>query len=89
MENETKLKMMRFWLFGTVFIVIGMVSVVSYFLTSTVGSMTAEVLGETAASANAGMAVFSTPQYWMTVAIAVALSVVWYYLYKAILNRQS
>jgi uncharacterized membrane protein YjgN (DUF898 family) len=89
MENEAKLRMMRFWLAGTVIIVIGMVSIASYFLTNTVGSMTAEALGDAADSANEGMAVFSTPQYWLTVAIAVVLSVVWYYIYKAILNRQS
>ena len=32
MEIDKKLRMMRFWLAGTVIIVIGMVSIVSYFL---------------------------------------------------------
>jgi magnesium-transporting ATPase (P-type) len=88
MEIDKKLRMMRFWLAGTVIIVIGMVSIVSYFLTNTVGNMTAEALGDAAVSGNEGMAVFSTPQYWMTVAIAIVLSVAWYYIYKAFLGRQ-
>ena len=88
MENEKKLKMMRFWLVGTLIIVIGMVSIVSFFLTNTVGGMAAEAMGDAAGSASEGMAVFSTPQYWIAVAISIVLSVIFYYVYKGILDRQ-
>ena len=81
MENEKKLSLMRFWLIGTVVIVIAMVSVTAFFLT--------DVMGNLADTPGQGMAVFSTPQFWVTVAIAVVLSVAWYYIYKAILDRQS
>ncbi|MCH7663611.1 MAG: hypothetical protein IH859_07055 [Chloroflexi bacterium] len=80
MDNEKKLSMMRFWLVGTVVIVITMVSVAAFFLT--------EAMGNLADNPGQGMTVFSLPEYWMTVAIAVVLSVVWYFIYKAILDRQ-
>ncbi|MEK6222599.1 MAG: hypothetical protein N2D54_10185 [Chloroflexota bacterium] len=80
MDNEKKLSMMRFWLIGTIVIVIAMVSTAAYFLTDTMGNL--------ADNPGQGMAVFSTPQYWITVAIAIVLSVVWYFIYKGILGKQ-
>ncbi|MDH3944570.1 MAG: hypothetical protein OEV06_10800 [Anaerolineae bacterium] len=69
MENEKKLNLMKFWLFGTFVIIFSAVSIY-------VGG----VLGT-------GLAIFSTWQFWLTVVIAVVLSVLWFYIYKAYLNR--
>jgi hypothetical protein len=34
-----------------------------------------------------GLAIFAVPQFWLSLVLSVGLAVVWYYLYRAYLNR--
>lgn len=69
MDNETKLKLMRFWLFGTFLIIFAAVTV-----------YIGVVIG-------AGMSIFGDLNYWLAIGATAVLTILWYYLYRWILNR--
>ena len=70
-ENNKKLNLMRFWLFGTFIIIWAAVSV---YLGGVLGL---------------GTRIFGELNFWIAFVVTAVLCVIWYYLYKWILGRQS
>ena len=70
-ENNQKLNLMRFWLFGTFIIIWAAVSV---YLGGVLGL---------------GMRILGELNFWIAFVVTAVLCVLWYYLYKWILGRQS
>ncbi len=69
-ENNKKLNLMRFWLFGT-FIIIW-----------------AAVLVYIGGVWGTGLSILSQVNFWIAVVVTAVLCVLWYYLYKWLLERK-
>lgn len=76
-EKEKKLKLMKFWLFGTFGIVFAAFTV--YF-----GGLVAVVGGATGFDAS----IFASANYWLFIAVTAILCVGVWYGYKSYLNKK-